>query len=92
MLDCGRRDQVFRELWTKTSRYVRARPGFVSLRLRRAMTHDARCRFVNVAQWASAAQYRAPHLSEEFRHLVSREAWREFPSTPVLYEVVTAVE
>jgi hypothetical protein len=66
-------------------------PRFVSLRLHRAVTQDARYRFVNVAQWASADQYRAPHLSEEFRHLVSRQAWREFPSTPVLYEVVTAV-
>ncbi len=86
------RDEVFRELWAETSCYFRAQPGFVSLRLHRAMTQDARYRFVNVAQWASAARYRAPHLSEEFRHLVSREAWREFPSTPVLYEVVTAVE
>ena len=41
------RDEVFRELWAETSRYVRAQPGFVSLRLHRAMTHDARYRFVN---------------------------------------------
>ena len=74
------RDEVSRELWAETSRYVRAQPGFVPLRLHRAMTHDARYRFVNLAQRASAAQYRAPHLSEEFRHLVSREAWREFPA------------
>ena len=46
-----------------------------------AMTYDALYRFVNVAQSASAAQSRAPHLTEELRHLVSREAWREFPST-----------
>jgi len=83
-----RRDEGFRELWAETSCYFRASP----VRVAAAAPGDARYRFVNVAQWASAAQYRAPHLSEEFRNLVSREAWREFPSTPVLYEVVTAVE
>jgi hypothetical protein len=67
---------------TETSRYFQAQPGFVSLRLHRAVTPDARYRFVNVAQWATAAQYRAPHLSDEFRLLITQEAWREFPSTP----------
>jgi len=84
------RDEVFRQLWTETSRYFRAQPGFVSLRLHRAVTADARYRFVNVAQWASADQYRAPHLTDEFRRLIAQQPWREFPSTPTLYEVVTA--
>jgi heme-degrading monooxygenase HmoA len=86
------RDEVFQHLWTETSRYFRAQPGFVSLRLHRAVTPDARYRFVNVAQWASAAQYRAPHLSDEFRHLITQQAWREFPSTPTLYEIVAAAD
>lgn len=85
------RDEVFQELWTETSRYFRAQPGFVSLRLHRAVTPDAGYRFVNVARWASAEQYRAPHLAGEFRRLVTQEAWREFPSTPALYEVVAAI-
>ena len=84
------RDEAFQHLWTQTSRYFRAQPGFVSLRLHRAVTPEARYRFVNVAQWASAAQYRTPHLSEEFRRLITQEAWREFPSTPTLYEIVAA--
>jgi heme-degrading monooxygenase HmoA len=85
------RDDVFVELWTETSNYFRSQPGFRSLRLHRAVTPDARYRFVNVANWASAADYRAPHTTDEFRRLVTQEAWREFPSTPTLYEVVTAV-
>ena len=84
-------DEVFQELWSETSRFFRAQPGFISLRLHRAVTPDARYRFVNVAQWASADQYRAPHLSDEFRRLITRKAWHQFPSTPTLYEVVTAV-
>jgi len=32
------RDEAFRELWTKTARYFTARPGFISLRLHRAVS------------------------------------------------------
>jgi heme-degrading monooxygenase HmoA len=82
------RDQAFLELWTETSLYFRAQPGFVSLKLHRAASVDAHYRFVNVAVWESAAHYGAPHRTDEFRRLVTQEAWQEFPSTPTLYEVV----
>jgi heme-degrading monooxygenase HmoA len=82
------RDEAFLELWTETSLYFRAQPGFVSLKLHRAASVDAQYRFLNIAVWASAAAYRAPHQTEEFRRLVTQEAWAEFPSTPTLYEVI----
>ena len=85
------RDEAFLELWTETSNYFRTQPGFLSLRLHRAVTPATPYRYVNVARWASDAAYRAPHITDEFRRLVSKEAWREFPSSPVLYEVVVAV-
>src|SRR4051794_18026797 len=85
------RDEAFVDLWMETSRYFRAQPGFLSLRLHRAVTPGAQYRYVNVARWASDAQYRAPHAAEEFRRLVSQEAWKEFPSSPLLYEVVLSV-
>jgi heme-degrading monooxygenase HmoA len=85
------RDEAFVELWKQTSEYFRAQPGFLSLRLHRAVTPGTDYRYVNVARWASDAHYRAPHGTEEFRRLVTQEAWREFPSSPVLYEVVLAV-
>ena len=85
------RDDDFLRLWTETSHYFRRQPGFQSLRLHRAVSPDAQYRYVNVARWASDAQYRAPHKTDEFRALVAQEAWLEFPSSPVLYEVVLAV-
>lgn len=85
------RDEAFVELWTATSEYFRRQPGFLSLRLHRAVTPQAPYRYVNVARWASDAAYRAPHGTDEFRALVTQEAWREFPSSPVLYEVVLGV-
>ena len=85
------RDDAFIQLWTDTSMYFREQPGFLSLRLHRAVTPGTKARYVNVARWASDADYRAPHGTEEFRRLVGQEAWKEFPSTPLLFEVVLAV-
>ena len=85
------RDEAFVDLWMETSRYFRAQRGFLSLRLHRAVTPGTQYRYVNVARWATDADYRAPHGTDEFRRLVTQEAWKEFPSSPALYEVVLAV-
>jgi heme-degrading monooxygenase HmoA len=85
------RDEVFRALWNDTSRYFIERPGFVSLRLHRAVSDDAPYRWVNVATWESEADYRAAHATDEFRRVVTQAGWEEFPSTPALFEVVTTV-
>jgi heme-degrading monooxygenase HmoA len=85
------RDEAFHALWTETSQYFMAQPGFVSLRLHRAVSSDAEHRWVNVATWQSEADFRAAHSTDEFRRVVTQPAWQEFPSTPMLFEVVTAV-
>lgn len=82
------RDADFVALWTETSEYFRAQPGFVSLKLHRAVSADAEHRYVNVATWESAEHYGAPHRTEEFRRLVTQDAWQEFPSSPTVYQVV----
>jgi heme-degrading monooxygenase HmoA len=84
-------DDHFVDLWTETSNYFRAQPGFLSLRLHRAVTPGAEHRYVNIARWASEADYRAPHGTDEFRRLVTKEPWHQYPSSPLLYEVVVAV-
>jgi heme-degrading monooxygenase HmoA len=85
------RDQAFRELWGITSTYFIARPGFVSLRLHRAVNDDTAYRWVNVAVWESEAAFRAAHGTAEFRALVTAPGWAEFPSLPALFEVDTAI-
>jgi heme-degrading monooxygenase HmoA len=85
------RDEAFFPLWETTSRYFTAQPGFVSLRLHRAVSPDAPHRWVNVATWASEADYRAAHATAQFRDVVTQPQWAEFPSSPVLFEVVTTV-
>jgi heme-degrading monooxygenase HmoA len=84
------RDDAFLAIWSRTSAYFRAQPGFVSLRLHRAVSPDAAYRFVNVAVWATAKEFGAAHATDEFRSVVGQPAWREFPSSPALYEVAAA--
>lgn len=84
------RDDDFHAAWYETSRYFIERPGFISLRLHRAVSPEAPHRWVNVAVWASEQDFRAAHSTDEFRRLVSQEKWQEFPSSPQLFEVVTS--
>lgn len=82
-------EEAFEKLWSRTSRYFRAQPGFISLRLHRALSAGSSFRFINVAEWASAAQFAQAHAAAEFKALVSQPQWQEFPSSPALYEVTT---
>ena len=86
------RDDAFFALWTEASRYFRAQPGFVSLRFHKAVTPDADYRYVNVASWETLADFQAAHGTDEFRRVVGADAWREFPSSPALYEVVATAD
>jgi heme-degrading monooxygenase HmoA len=83
------RDDEFLALWSRTSQYFRKQPGFVSLRLHRAVSADADYRWVNVANWESEADFRAAHASDEFRAAVTLPGWEHFPSSPMLYQVIT---
>jgi heme-degrading monooxygenase HmoA len=85
-------DDAFMALWTETSNYFRAQPGFVGLRFHRALTADAEYRYVNVARWATLADFQAAHTTEEFRRVVGQDAWRAYPSNPTLYEVVASAD
>jgi hypothetical protein len=44
---------------------------------------------VNVANWESEAHFRAAHGTDEFRRVVTQPGWDEFPSSPMLYQVIT---
>lgn len=83
------RDEAFRHLWEQVNNYMRGQPGYRDHRLHRAVADDAQYRYVNVAAWESAETWQAAH-DEGFRKLVTQPHWREFPSTPSLYEVVHA--
>ena len=83
----GTDDEDFLRGWERAADYMRQQPGFLSTRLHRALAPDARFRFINVAEWASPADFQAAVTSEEFREL-ARDAG---PNSPALYEVVRSV-
>jgi heme-degrading monooxygenase HmoA len=86
------RDEAFLNLWRETSKHFVAQPGFVSLRLPRAVNDDAAYRWVNIARWEREADYRAAHQGPDFLRVVSLPGWEEFPSSPTLYEVDTSID
>ena len=88
----GGREDVFLTVWRETSSYFRRQRGFLWLRLNRALSPDASCRFVNIARWACIEDFSRAHQAEAFRALVSRPEWREFANDPALYEEVAFEE
>jgi len=81
------REEAFRLLWEQVNAYMQAKPGYLGHRLHQALADDARYPYANVATWESDEAWRAAH-DEGFTKLVTQPQWREFPSTPALYEVV----
>ncbi len=81
------RDDAFLGLWSQVNEYMRSKPGYRNHRLHRASSPQAQYRFVNVANWESKEQFDAAH-DEGFRKLVGKPEWREFPSTPQIFEVI----
>ena len=82
-------DAEFRQRWQQVNDHMRTQPGYLGHTLHRAVTPDAAYRYVNVAQWRSADDFRAAH-GPGFRALVSQPGWDRFPSRPALYEVINA--
>jgi len=83
------REQAFFALWREVNDYMRGQPGYISHRLHRSLSPDARFRFINVAVWQSPAHWERAH-DDGFQALVRQPAWAEFPPQPALYEVVHA--
>ena len=82
----GREEECLKA-WEKAAAYMRSQPGFISTKLHRAISPDARFHFINVAEWESPDLFQAAINSEQFRRLTAgtQEA---FPHYPGLYEVV----
>jgi heme-degrading monooxygenase HmoA len=81
------RDDDFLALFGVVNAHMSEQPGYLGHRLHRSLSPDARFRFVNYVEWATAEDWRNAH-GEGFRRLVSDPEWRAFPTTPALYEVV----
>ncbi|MFZ5448635.1 MAG: antibiotic biosynthesis monooxygenase family protein [Thermodesulfobacteriota bacterium] len=73
--------------WEKAAAYMKRQPGFISTRLHRALSSEARFHFINIAEWESAAHFQAAVGSEEFQQLI-KPYMERCPHYPGLYEVI----
>jgi heme-degrading monooxygenase HmoA len=80
----GREDE-FKAAWHAAADYLATKPGYISTRLHRSLTRDARFRFVNVAEWESAEHVKESVFNPEFRSVARSLA--EYSSTPDFYSV-----
>ena len=80
-------DDEFLSGWERAADYMRQQPGFIATRLHRALSPEARFRFINVAEWESPQHFQAAVGSEEFRRMAAGGP----PSYPALFEVVRTV-
>ena len=45
--------------WEQAAEYMRRQPGFISTRLHKPLSPDARFTYVNIAEWESAEHFEA---------------------------------
>ena len=76
-------DDEFLAGWERSRDFLRAQPGYLSTKLHRSLAPTADFRYVNVAQWESAAAFRSATAQPEFRAQTSPYRFHA-----ALYEVV----
>ena len=76
-------DQGFIGAWEAARNFLAAQPGYRSTALHRSLGPDAEFRFVNLAEWASPAAFRAATAQPDFP---GRDM--PFAAHPGLYQVV----
>jgi len=75
------------ELWERGAAVMRKSPGFISTRLHRAISPDARFLLINMAEWESPQHFMAAADSDEFKE-VTAGSKELIPHFPGLYEVI----
>jgi len=82
----GREDECL-TFWEKAAEYMKRQPGFISTRLHKAVSTEARFHFINVAEWESADHFQKAIESVEFKQLTEPHM-ELFPHYPGLYKVI----
>ena len=77
-------DEAFLHAWERARDCLRTQPGYVSTALHQSIAPQADFRFINVGQWASAAEFRAAVESRGFQ----QTGRLPYPAHPALYRVV----
>jgi heme oxygenase (mycobilin-producing) len=71
--------------WERAAAFLRTRPGYMSTRLHKALSPQARFLYINVAEWESAAHFKAAVGDPEFKRITETPACK---GSPALFEVI----
>ena len=77
-------EEAFIAAWEKARDYLVKLPAHIETALHQSL-HEARFRFVNVAQWTSEDEFNDAIRSQGFREAAADLRW---PASPALYQVV----
>lgn len=78
--------QRFLEAWERANSYLSGQAGYVSSTLHQAVSANPDFRFVNIARWSSADDFRAATQSTGFRE--ASGSLEAYPIHASAYEVV----
>ena len=78
-------DEEFLRGWEAARDFMQRQPGYVATRLHQSLDPTARFRFINVAEWASPADFQAALNHPEFVQMRQASPFAHYPS---LYQVV----
>ena len=79
------REEDFLERWEAADAFMKRQQGFLRTALHRSLGPDARFRFVNVAEWETAEDFRAARTHPEFVRIGEDTPFRSYPA---LYEQI----
>jgi heme oxygenase (mycobilin-producing) len=84
-------EKSFLQLWELIAKYMRRQPGFISTRLHRAMSQDAKFVFVHIAEWESEELLQSAIEKGELKRL-TEPYLKVFSFYPALYELIRSYE
>ena len=78
-------DEAFLQGWEAAREFMQRQPGYLSTRLHQSLDPTARFRFINVAEWASPADFQAALNHPEFVAMRKAVPFAHYPS---VYQVI----
>ena len=79
------KDEEFLQGWAAARDVMQRQPGYISTRLHRSLDPTARFRFINVAEWATPADFQAAIAQPDMVKLRQATPFAHYPS---VYEVI----
>jgi heme-degrading monooxygenase HmoA len=82
----GKEDEALAD-WESCYAIVKKAPGFISAKLHRAITPNAKFKLINVGEWETPKHFEEAISTPEFQEVVAR-GLGQYPHYPALFEVV----